>query len=484
MTHVTYDDLPPEEDHYAPVTTLHPHANTQAEAALISLIIADPITAPDLLKKVDPEDFYEPRHEIIWTAISAVLSNGILPDHAALLEQLRTQGDATRVHLHDFTITTTGAIASQDLWYADIVRNAAITRRATTALAQAQQKLHAANGPQEVGAALGAAMDSIDHGLQTLWAAGGPTALHVPNIDEILAGEDDDTYDWVIPGLIEHQERVILTAEEGAGKSTLLRQIGITAASGIHPFSGEQIPPVTVLHIDVENSLRQSRRRYRPLRIQAGDALNPDLLRVELKVAGLDLTQTPDRDWLLQITQSIKPDLLLIGPIYKLANGDPTEEKSAKPVAMILDQVRDLTDCALILEAHVAKAPSGQKKRPHEPYGWSGWLRWPELGIFMDKDGTLKHWRGAREEREWPEKLERGGHWPWSAALTGPDEAWIAIQKARKDAKRPVSLRDLEQMTGFSKSTLGRLVGPTGKYAHGWPGYNNSNLISDRRDGS
>jgi hypothetical protein len=300
----------------------------------------------------------------------------------------------------------------------------------------------------------------------------GPPA-DPPHIDEILAGEDDDTYDWVIPGLIEHQERVILTAEEGAGKSTLLRQIGITAASGIHPFSGEQIPPVTVLHIDVENSLRQSRRRYRPLRIQAGDALNPDLLRVELKVAGLDLTQTPDRDWLLQITQSIKPDLLLIGPIYKLANGDPTEEKSAKPVAMILD-----------LEAHVAKAPSGQKKRPHEPYGWSGWLRWPELGIFMDKDGTLKHWRGAREEREWPEKLERGGHWPWSAALTGPDEAWIAIQKARKDAKRPVSLRDLEQMTGFSKSTLGRLVGPTGKYAHGWPGYNNSNLISDRRDGS
>jgi hypothetical protein len=46
------------------------------------------------------------------------------------------------------------------------------------------------------------------------------------------------------------------------------------------------------------------------------------------------------------------------------------------------------TDCAVILEAHAAKAPTGTKKRPHEPYGWSGWLRWPEVGLWLDKDGS------------------------------------------------------------------------------------------------
>jgi hypothetical protein len=489
-THTVRDDtvtdrppvtLAPVPDDPGPTTV---HYDQPAELAILGAILLEPQRATKLADHLEPADFYQPRHETIWTAIHDVNAQGILPDVIVVAQHLQDQGTLNRVggglYLHRLMESCPTPLNAE--YYAESVRNAARIRTVGAATAKLQHLVNTAT-PDTLDLVLSESMQTIDDVAIRVGPA-HKTVVRVPNITEILSGEDDDTYDWVIPGLIEHQERVILTAEEGAGKSTLLRQIGITAASGIHPFSGEQIPPVTVLHIDVENSLRQSRRRYRPLRIQAGDALNPDLLRVELKVAGLDLTQTPDRDWLLQITQSIKPDLLLIGPIYKLANGDPTEEKSAKPVAMILDQVRDLTDCALILEAHVAKAPSGQKKRPHEPYGWSGWLRWPELGIFMDKDGTLKHWRGAREEREWPEKLERGGHWPWSAALTGPDEAWIAIQKARKDAKRPVSLRDLEQMTGFSKSTLGRLVGPTGKYAHGWPGYNNSNLISDRRDGS
>lgn len=454
-----------------------------AEKALIGAILLEPQRAEHLRDHVVPTDFDQPRNEAVWTTIYRVLDQGILPDALTVAAQI-TKDQAIRytgghLYLHDcMQACPTPANATT---YAATVRNGARLR----AVADTANKLAVLADT--------ATLDTVDHALAEAMATiddvairVGPahkTVVRVPNIDDILAGEDDDTYDWVIPGLIEHQERIILTAEEGAGKSTLLRQIGITAASGIHPFTGEQMPPVTVLHIDVENSLRQSRRRYRPLRIQAGTMLDPDLLRVELKVAGLDLTTPPDREWLLNITQSIRPDLLLIGPIYKLANGDPTEEKSAKPVAMILDQVRDTTDCALILEAHVAKAPSGQKKRPHEPYGWSGWLRWPELGIFMDKDGTLKHWRGAREERDWPEKLERGGHWPWSPALTGPDLAWIEIQKARKDARRPVSVRDLETMTSLSRSTIQRLVGPNGKYAHGWPGYNNSNLISDKREG-
>jgi hypothetical protein len=130
--------------------------------------------------------------------------------------------------------------------------------------------------------------------------------------------------------------------------------------------------PITVLHIDVENTRRQSRRRYRPLRIQAGGKLEPERLRIELRTAGLDLTTDADRDWLLDTARYVKPDLLLIGPIYKLANGDPTEEKSAKPVAMAIDAVRDQTDCAVILEAHAAKAPTGRRNAPTSPTAGPG----------------------------------------------------------------------------------------------------------------
>jgi hypothetical protein len=460
----------------SPASYLH-----AAERALIGAVLLEPQRAEGLRDHLNATDFDQPRNEAVWSTIYRVLDQGVLPDALTVAAQIVTD-QAIRytgghMYLHDCMAAC--PTPSNAVTYASTVRNGARLR----AVAQTATKLAVLADTATVDTvdhAIAEAMQTIDDVAVRVGPA-HTVAVQIPNIDDILAGEDDDTYDWVIPGLIEHQERVILTAEEGAGKSTLLRQIGITAASGIHPFTGEQIPPVRVLHIDVENTLRQSRRRYRPLRIQAGDLLDPDNLRVQLKVSGLDLTGQEDRDWLIKVTQQVQPDLLLIGPIYKLANGDPTEEKSAKPVAMILDHVREHTDCALILEAHVAKAPSGQRKRPHEPYGWSGWLRWPELGIFMDKDGSLTHWRGAREERDWPEKLERGGHWPWSPSLTKVDELWISIQKARQKAGHPVTLRELEDLTGLSKSTIGRLVGPQGKYAHGWPGFNNTAFQADHR---
>lgn len=473
-------DAPPGDDN---VRSLRPPAlhNPDAERALLGALLLEPARAPHLADHVDPSDFAEPRHEQIWDAIYTVLlRDGVEPDAIMVTNHLRETGQLNTIggsYLPELaTSCPTPANAEH---YATLVRNAARLRHSATALNRGVQLVTTAT-PDTADAALAETLQTLDD----LSARVGPrhnATIRVPTIDDILAGDDEDTYDWVIPGLIEHQERVILTAEEGAGKSTLLRQIGITAAAGIHPFTGEAMDPITVLHVDVENSHRQSRRQYRPLRIQAGDNLDPELLRVEIRMAGIDLTSHEDRDWLLRTTATVQPDLLLIGPIYKLANGDPTEEKSAKPVAIALDAVREATDCALILEAHVPKAPSGQKKRPHEPYGWSGWLRWPEIGLYLDKDGKLTHWRGAREERDWPHKVERGGTWPWTAALTGPDQLWITIQKARVAHGKPMSQRDLVEATGIPKTTIARLVGPGGKYAHGWPGYNNSNKVTDKR---
>ncbi|VXB82555.1 AAA family ATPase [Aeromicrobium sp. 9AM] len=474
----TDTDAPPGDN----VTPLRPPAlhNPDAERALLGALLLEPGRAPQLHDHLEPHDFDDPRYEQIWDAIYTVLlRDGVQPDYLMVTNHLRETGQLTKLgRLLPELIDACPTPANAE-HYAAQVRNAARLRQADQALNRGLQLVRTAT-PDTVDSSMAETLQTLDD----LSARVGPrhnATIRVPTIDDILAGDDEDAYDWVIPGLIEHQERVILTAEEGAGKSTLLRQIGITAAAGIHPFTGEAIDPVRVLHVDVENSLRQSRRRYRPLRIQAGANLDPDLLRVEIRMAGIDLTSAEDREWLLRTTAAVQPDLLLIGPIYKLANGDPTEETSAKPVAMILDQVREATDCGLILEAHVAKAPSGQKKRPHEPYGWSGWLRWPEIGIYLDKDGKLTHWRGAREERDWPHKIERGGHWPWTAALTGPDQLWIAIQKARMDHGKPMSQRDLVEATGIPKTTIARLVGPGGKYAHGWPGYNNSNKVTDKR---
>ncbi len=175
-TVTTYDDLPPEDPYGAVVTPLHPHANTAAEASLIASVIAEPERAHDLLQLVDGADFYEPRHEMVWDTIARVVADGLIPDGATLLEQLRTQGDLAKARLHDFTITTTGAHPPQAPGYAHAIRTAAIARRTAATITRAQQHIQAATSPEQLEDALSGVMDAVDHGLKVLWSD-GPTTI-------------------------------------------------------------------------------------------------------------------------------------------------------------------------------------------------------------------------------------------------------------------------------------------------------------------
>jgi replicative DNA helicase len=110
---------------------------------------------------------------------------------------------------------------------------------------------------------------------------------------------------------------VILTALEGGGKSTLLRQSAVQVASGIHPFTLDEIDPVRVLLVDCENGRRHVRRKLRPLRDEAGDRYRSGYLRVKVETGGLDLLRDEDRGTLGRMVEHHEPDLLVLGPIYK-----------------------------------------------------------------------------------------------------------------------------------------------------------------------
>jgi hypothetical protein len=80
-----------------------------------------------------------------------------------------------------------------------------------------------------------------------------------PDLYEFLDGPEP-IYQWLMPGLLERGDRLMITGYEGWGKSTLVRQIALGCASGVHPFTGESTEPVRVLFIDCENSETQLRR--------------------------------------------------------------------------------------------------------------------------------------------------------------------------------------------------------------------------------
>lgn len=247
--------------------------------------------------------------------------------------------------------------------------------------------------------------------------------ITTPTIGELLSSEDEP-YDWVIPGLLERGDRLVLTGSEGLGKSMLQRQMAVAAASGVHPLNHEDIPPVRVLIIDCENGPKKIKRSMRSL-VHVGKMRGQDpsnRILVEAIPEGLDLTKPEDEAWLVSRVSALQPDLLFVGPVYRLHAANPNDEEVARKITKVLDRCRMAANCALVTEAHAGHGPQDQS-RPVRPTGSSLWLRWPEFGYglraadgFHPTDNRVVDfvaWRGDREERQWPQQLRGGGVWPW-----------------------------------------------------------------------
>jgi hypothetical protein len=238
------------------------------------------------------------------------------------------------------------------------------------------------------------------------------------NWQEFLQEADNDTYEWVIPGLLEKGERVIVVAAEGVGKTMLARQVALCSAAGMHPFTFQPMPPVRTLTIDLENPERIIRRTSRNIMEQAvrkSGAKTVDA-RLYIRPQGIDICNPRDRVVIEQLVDEVKPQLLCMGPLYKayLDNGTKTSEALAIEVAKFLDKIRDVYGCALWLEHH-APLGSTMSTRDLRPFGSSVWSRWPEFGISITPDPTaiegyvydVRHFRGARDKRAWPIKMKR-----------------------------------------------------------------------------
>jgi len=251
--------------------------------------------------------------------------------------------------------------------------------------------------------------------------------------NDFLKETDGDSYEWAIPGLIERGERVIVVAAEGVGKTMLARQVALLSAAGVHPFSFQPMAPIKTLTVDLENPDRIIRRTGRSIAMQAMSHARVSRLNAELltRPSGMDLLKASDRAILEDTLDRVKPELLVIGPLYKafLDPGGRTSESIALEVAKYLDTIRTIYKCALWIEHH-APLGTSMTSRDLRPFGSAVWSRWPEFGISLQPDPTalgayvydVRHFRGARDERQWPTKMKRGVRFPfevieWSKAV-------------------------------------------------------------------
>ena len=235
---------------------------------------------------------------------------------------------------------------------------------------------------------------------------------------------ENDAYDWVIPNLLERGERVMVVAAEGVGKTMLARQVALCCAAGLHPFRLTGMKPIRTLMVDLENPERIIRRTSKSIygaTLHYGHKSTPDA-HLLIKPDGIDLMKASDRLMLEDKLEQVRPDMLFLGPVYKsfIDPGGRTSESIAIEIAKYFDTLREYFKCAMWFEHH-APLGSALASRDLRPFGSAVWSRWPEFGLSLQPDPTapegyvyeVKHFRGARDRRQWPTRMKRGKVFPF-----------------------------------------------------------------------
>lgn len=393
------------------------------QATALGVILQTPEKAPDVFGYVRPQDF-DGQYRAVAEAIQALRVSKVEISAVSVIDELTRRGGIGRIGgaAEVFRIAQHG-YGSADYAVQVITRHHRLRRLEGLGHRLAANAASPDGDPYPLAQHLAEEAQAILDGIES------EGDITTQTLGEFLNNEDPP-HDWVIPGLLERGDRLVLTGSEGLGKSVLMRQLAIGAASGVHPFTHERIIPQRVLVVDCENGPTKLRRALRSLAIAAEKRGDDPRQRMFLEAIpeGLDLTKPEDEQWLVRVVSAIQPDLFITGPIYRLHAANPNDEEPARKVAKVLDRCRAAANCALVTEAHAGHGVGGHE-RPVRPVGSSLWLRWPEFGYGLratqNYDPTNRlvdfvPWRGDREERAWPKQLATGGAWPWRAIDTNP----------------------------------------------------------------
>lgn len=383
---------------------------TEAERAVIGAILVDERAFRFVDDILSPGDFSAMQLEQVYAGIQRMVAAGQPVDVLTVGGAMASWGvrGFTSTDLHALTLETPHT-AGAAIW-AEQVRDRSLRTSVRNVLTSAGASIEAPEA--EPGEVLARAIES----LREVQSGSVRDPLSAKKLADILAMTD--RYDWVIPGLLERKDRFVLTGGEGAGKSTFVRQVAISSAAGLHPFTGEKIDPVRVLIVDAENSEQQWRRSAERI-VATVRRLGPTedpAQSVNLVCAPrLDVTRDSHLGQIHRLLDRHEPDVLFIGPLYRLTPRAITNDDDAAPLLTALDTIRDRS-IAMVMEAHAGHALGAGGERDLRPRGSAALMGWPEFGkgIRLNRDEPdlydVVSWRGDREERNWPHRLRHGDY--------------------------------------------------------------------------
>jgi len=389
-----------------------------AEDSVIGSMVLNREAVMVAIDLVNEADFYSPFHARMFSAITSLYKKGVAIDAITVSSEANDPSAVERLMGICINVPTWNNVAN----YSSIVYKHSVSRKLIKDFSDAVKNIRIGLDPYEQAKLVEKSVSTIGNIHAT-----GPESLTLYE----LADRAEAIAPVVIPGMMHRDYRTIVVAEEGAGKSLLLRTIAMSASQGYHPFSHQRIEPVRALIIDLENPTQAITQTAVPymnmLRELDGASFDAERLRFFRRPGGIEIRSLSDRAELQREIAFHKPELVCIGPIYKMYRRQTGEsyEDSADEAMAVLDDLRTKHEFALIMEHHAAKGKAGEK-RELSPMGSQRWMAWPEIGISLYKDNRdpttmhVKRYRGDRLQGvNWPDRIMRDKNWLVEGAWDG-----------------------------------------------------------------
>jgi hypothetical protein len=388
-------------------------SNIEAEESYVGAFLLSPHKLLDSMVMLSPEDFYRPLYGQIFAVVKGLVSHGEHVDYVTVQNELRTRGVEVELSvLSALQMNTPGTYG--DTRWAQIILEKSDARRTLHVLHDATAEIFGGADPYETAA-------DISKELALLGTPADREAEAKTLEEWIELSKSETASPVIVPGILNQGWRTIVVGGEGVAKTTILRTISMAVAQGHHPlWFASKIIPRRVLYVDLENPLEvlgepHVEKFIEFIKQRDPEIYDPSRLKVWRRPGGINIRNQRDRADLQREIINHQPDLVCMGPIYKMYTGGGSErlEESTEDTLKILDDLRTRYDFGLLLEHHAPKGQTGQK-REMNPFGSQRWMAWPEVGVslYTDKnDPRIVHVRRFRGDRlgsvAWPDQILR-----------------------------------------------------------------------------
>jgi hypothetical protein len=235
-------------------------------------------------------------------------------------------------------------------YHAAQILAAAEKRKLRDYLARATRELAAPGAnPSMIGADLAAGLDQIGRA-----ETGGLQIVDATAYVET----DPPPHDPIIERLLEAGDKAGVIASAKRKKTFFTIQMGLAVASG-RPFLSWTVPkPRRVLIIQMEIKAAHYHRRVhymtRALGLKVAD-IGDRLGIVNARGQGLNV------DSIKRLAREHRAELLILDPLYKLAEGDENKASDIKPLLAAFDEIAVQTGAAILWVHHDSKGSPGDR---------------------------------------------------------------------------------------------------------------------------